>query len=174
MTSPFQQDNQIYSFELPVVIMLWLMRWSHCLSERIQGESIISLAKCCQWTVQTTLTLLCISLKLGAMWYSTYCVPTNYVHEPVLCTLARASLVGHSITVSSSVDVVSGEGALQGTGLLGVDLLLGGMGTRAATGMGRAIRHNWTFSWGAWWTGSIFTLESNNTWVRMNHWITFL
>lgn len=89
----------------------------------------------------TTLTLLCISLKQGAIWYCTYCIPTNYV-QPVLCTLARASLVGHSITVSSSVDVVSGEGALQGTGLLGVDLLLGGMGTRAATGMGRAIGHN--------------------------------
>lgn len=90
-------------------------------------------------------------------------VRTHHTHELIMCTLARASLVSHSIAVSSSVDVVGGEWALQRTGLLGVDLLLCDTGwitgTGAPTGMGRAIWHNWTFSWGAGWTGSTFTLR---------------
>lgn len=90
-------------------------------------------------------------------------VRTHYTHELIMCTLARAGLVSHSITVSSSVDVVGGEWALQRAGLLGVDLLLCDTGwitgTGAPTGMGRSIRHNWTFSWGAGWTGSTFTLR---------------
>lgn len=36
-------------------------------------------------------------------------VRTQYMHERIMCTLARASLVNHSSAVSSCVDVVGGE-----------------------------------------------------------------
>lgn len=78
-----------------------------------------------------------------------------------MCTLARACLVGHSVTMLASIDVVWGERALHGTGLLGVDLLCGSAGliagAWAGTGVGRAIWQNWTFSWRAGRTGSTLT-----------------
>lgn len=68
---------------------------------------------------------------------------THSMYELLMCTLARSSLVRHSVAVPSSIDVVGGERAFQRTGLLGVDLLLRDTGwitgTGAPTGMGRSI-----------------------------------
>lgn len=65
--------------------MLWLMRCLHCLSETIHGESIISLAKCCQRTVRTTLTLLCISLKLGGLFGTAHIASQQTMYMNLCC-----------------------------------------------------------------------------------------
>lgn len=85
----------------------------------------------------------------------------NISYKSIVCTLPGASLVGCSITVTTSIDVVRGKRALQRTGLLGVDLLWGGVwltaGAGAATGVGRAIWQNRALGWRAGWTGATVT-----------------
>lgn len=60
--------------------------------------------------------------------------------------------MGHPVAVSPGVDVVRREGALQGAGLLRVDLLpraaVLGAGAEAAAGVGRAVGQNGTLGWG--------------------------
>lgn len=66
-------------------------------------------------------------------------------------TLPWASVCGHATTI----DAVRGEGALERTGLLGLDGFWGSAGqnaagtTAAATGAGRAVRHDGALSWRA-------------------------
>lgn len=64
------------------------------------------------------------------------------------------------------MDVVRGEGALQGAGLLGVHLLWGGAGVTAgagaATGVGRAVRQDGALRRGTGRAGSALTLVHKN------------
>lgn len=78
-----------------------------------------------------------------------YCVYLSCMHVRA-GTLPWAYVCGHA----STVDVVRRERAPERAGLLGLDRLWGlagpcATGTAAATGAGRAVRHNGALSWRA-------------------------